>query len=162
MADSAGNSKAWQWGTSSINVWNQAVVKSDGSAVQFYLNGVEDTSPIQDFDSVLSMTDDLSTIHVGSTPLVAGAYDGKIYLVAGWNVQLSDAEVAATYNGGDGRRFDLENDNGDYVSSANMKHLWATGRKVSPDLGEDLGTQPIDLVDLVSLTDSDRSEDAPE
>jgi hypothetical protein len=108
------------------------------------------------------MTDDLSTIHVGSTPLVAGAYDGKIYLVAGWNVQLSDAEVAATYNGGDGRRFDLENDNGDYVSSANMKHLWATGRKVSPDLGEDLGTQPIDLVDLVSLTDSDRSEDAPE
>jgi hypothetical protein len=162
VADSSSNSKAWQWGTSSTSVWNQAVVKSDGTAIQFFLNGVEDTSPIQDFDSVLSMTDDLSTIHVGSNPLVSSAYDGKIYLLAGWDVQLSDAEISATYNSGAGRFFDLSQDQGSYASAANLKHNWRTGRSPTPDLGEDLGTAPIDLDDVTTLTNSDRSTDAPE
>ena len=163
-ADASNNFKSYTWPSGSINIWTQGVAVHDTGAdkLRVYTDGVEDTSPTIALDNTLSMTDIARSIFMGHSPLAADAYDGKIYQVAVWNAELTSAEVTAIYKGGDGRHFDLRVDSGDYVSSANLQHWWRPGNSVSPDLGEDFGLDPIDLTDIVTLTDSDRSEDAPQ
>ena len=162
-AGATGSSKDYTWPSGSANVWRQGVAVHDVSEDKLltYADGVEDTSPTVNFDGTLSITDIARTIHVGHNIGSADAYDGKIYQIAIWNSELTAAEVTAIFKGGDGRHMDLRVNSGDYISSANLQHWWRAGNSVSPNLGEDFGLDPIDLTDVVTLTDSDRSEDAP-
>lgn len=71
--------------------------------------------------------------------------DGDVHSVAIWSSLLSDAEVTAIYNGGDGYSFDLSTDSGDYVSSANLVHWFRLG--TAADGGREGTTYVVDYVD---------------
>ncbi len=164
--DFSGNLKHYQWPSGAINAWHQAVAVYDPivDELKVYVDGVEDTSPTVVSNVAQTMTDGpLRSLHLGNENGVANdAYDGLIYAAGIWNVGLTALEVAASFNSGDGRHFDLTTNQGDYQSASLLPHWWRPGNEPSPNFGRDSGTLPVDLTSIVALTDSDRTADAPQ
>ncbi|MDP6586259.1 MAG: hypothetical protein QF535_16530 [Anaerolineales bacterium] len=75
-----------------------------------------------------------------------GNFGGLHSTTAIWDVALSAASLAATYDSGSGFNLDLRDSSGSYTETANLQHLWPVGAD-SGDIGQDLGVATaIDLM----------------
>ncbi len=93
---------------------------------------------------------------LGGIPRLAG----RGASLAIWDTFLGVLEVPAIYNAGD-IGFNLQEDSGNYGSSASLKHWFQIGKKVSPDIGED-SVGSFDLItNATNVDDADRVADAP-
>ena len=127
--------------------WRHTVFTWDGtvSGTKLYIDGVDDdaantTNVNLDGDDI---TDSDRKIYVGSDN--TGAFwDGRMFSLAIYNTVITQAEAAAMYNSGDGAAFDLENDSGNYASSASMQHYYRLGfGSDHTDWGEDRGNAAV-------------------
>ena len=106
--------------TLSTTAWTHAVITFGTNGVgKIYLNGSVDKS----FDFT---EDDAS--HVDANGLAIGSsnggsyFNGKIDEVAFWDSVLTDAEVTALYNSGNG--LDAASNSGNYTSSSDLQAYW--------------------------------------
>ena len=131
------------------NVWYLVVITWDGTNLKMYRDGTEVMPTTKQVDLSGTMTSTTRIIGLGTdifNPTI-DTWRGKAYSYAVWNTALSDLEVAAIYNLGDGR-FDLATDNSNYTSSLSLLHWWRLGLD-SNDIGKDYGTHTtlIDVLD---------------
>jgi len=68
--------------------------------------------------------------------------------------------VAEIYNDGGGKFFNLQNDFGNYTSSASLQSWWLVGKNPVPNLCDD-EQGLIDMNSPLAVDDTDREEDAP-
>jgi hypothetical protein len=106
--DSAGN-RGDSYATSTIltGVWYHLVVTHDGSNLKLYIDGVlEATVSTPAFGSypAPSMPFALGAAS-WATNSTSTAHDGMLAKCGLWDVALTDAEVLALYNGGNGLNF---------------------------------------------------------
>ncbi len=146
-----------------INVWTFWVFTwtgTPGSAMLGYVNGVLTLEDFKNRDFTGNRSDaSMRYLHGGDTGLACRRLSS-----AWWNTVLTASEILEMYNAGVGGAFDLRVDQGNYASSAALKHWWRYGHKISPRLAEDLGghTSLIDLeVDKIDINLADIVIDAP-
>jgi len=107
-----------QGGSATTGSWQHIVCTYDGSTQIIYING--SASNNQSVSVGVSTT---TAARIGGKAFASGAFwKGGIDEVALWNDDLSAAEVTAVYNSG--KDFALNNDFGNYVSSAKLKGYW--------------------------------------
>jgi len=122
--------------TLSTTNWTHVVVTFGTNGVgKIYLNG--------SVDSTFDLTEDDAS-HVNSGGLRIGSaggnsdFNGKIDEVAFWDESLTDAEVTALYNSGNG--LDADSDSGNYSSSSGLNGYWKmseqTGNTVADSSSE--------------------------
>lgn len=150
-----------------INVWTFWVFTwsgTPGSAMLGYVNGVLTAENVKNRDFTGNRSD-ASMRYLHSNDGAGGnAMDRRQLSAAWWNTVLTASEILEMYNSGVGGAFDLRVDQGNYASSAALKHWWRFGHKISPRLAEDLGDHSalIDLeVDKVGMNLADIVIDAP-
>jgi hypothetical protein len=89
-------------------------------------------------------------------------FDGHIHSVALWDISQDEDNILAMYNGGNGDGFNLQEDSGNYSTSASLAQLWLLGTRGSPNLGNTVvgaGTYHMNIE--TNLTDDDIVDDAP-
>ena len=151
--------------------WQHIVITWDGLAspkLRFYLNGVDQGAPdIGSADPAITMADDLRMVAVGNNANLGnnGAL-GRILYLALHRVALPQPAIAEIFNAGVGGAFDLNTNSGNYTQAGDLAHWWPCGKRVSPNLGEDIAaagfTPLIDIeTNAVGITDADRVADVP-
>jgi hypothetical protein len=63
----------------------------------------------------------------GNSGGAGNRFKGNMYSIACYDKVVTEAEAAAMYNEGNGQDFDLQNDSGDYESSANLQDYYRFG-----------------------------------
>ena len=149
------------------NVWHHVLVQWDGTSanLKLYFDAVDQGSPDFTANNVNgAMVDTARAIAFGAAAGGVGQLFGNGAALALWDSYLGSAEVVEVYNDGDGVGFNLQQDSGNYASSANLKRLFEIGKQASPNLGVDsVGTIPVhDLIDdALNIDDADREADTP-
>ncbi len=122
--------------------------------------GVADTISI-DLDGT-GMTDKVRDIRVGGRVNADDRWRGPIYSSALWNRVLAPAEVTTLFNGGNARDFDVQTNDGGYVSASNLIHYNRLGFGITDieigdeyvpgaDLAlEDVPDATVDSTDLIT------------
>ena len=107
-----------QGGTKTTGSWQHIVCTYDGSTQNIYINGSLSSS-----QSVSAGVSTTTAARIGGKAFASGSFwSGLIDEVALWGDDLSSEEVTAVYNSGTG--FNLTNDFGNYVSSADLRGYW--------------------------------------
>jgi len=148
----------------SNNVWIMAAFTYDGTTLKGYFDGVEDANPTKTSDNAGNRSANPAlTVTIGATSTEVAHAPIRTLYTALYDVELSQAEITAIFNGGTGGSFDLANDSGNYVSSADLQHWWRTGQD-SSDIGKDSGKASV-LIDIdtdsVNVDATDIVADAP-
>ena len=164
-----GNQKVYRSFQLLDNIWYQLVATWNGvgNTLKIYINGSEDAAPFKSEDDAISLSRTPMTPTIGakitSTGNTLQEFNGRIHQASLWNTVLSDAEITAIYNSGNGDAFNLLLDQGNYASASSLKYWYAPGMYASPQLGVDLSKSG-DLIDITtenSIGDADRRNDAP-
>jgi len=147
-----------------VGEWFMFTATYDGTnnadAFKLYLNGVEDTTPTKDVDTILSPITQINcpgSIGAGSGGGLGA--DHTIFSVTLWDKDLSAEEITAMYNSGDGSTFDILTDSGDYAASAEVVSWWLPGKDLTPNIGKDYGPNANDLTFENNVT---RTTDVPD
>ncbi len=166
--DTGSGSKIYEssQGVPAIGDWFMFTMTYDGAnaanSFQLYLNDTLDATPTKATDQDISALSQINLAgSIGTSATGTLGQDGTLYSIATWDSELSAAEVAAIYNGGDASVFDLLDDEGNYVSSANLQDWFLTGKNPSPDLAGNVGPNGVSLSIEINLTDADRTSDIP-
>lgn len=147
-----------------VDEWFNLTLTWDGTNLTLYFNGSSQAPTSTPTDNAGTMDDEARRVFWGVTSGGANYWQGLFFSLAVWNSELSSAEASAIYNAGNGAAFDLRNDSGDYVSSANLQHYWIPGFNES-DIGGDLGNAST-LIDVAANAENitaadDLVEDVP-
>jgi hypothetical protein len=90
--------------------WYHLVITYDGSAdptgVKFYKNGVVDTSPTTNYDTLTTTTTNTGAFNISSRQNGNSSWVGDIDELGVWNVELSSSDVSDLYNSGSGLSYD--------------------------------------------------------
>jgi hypothetical protein len=117
-------------GASVLNEWRHFVVMWNGEigGVQMYIDGVatDPTTTTTNLDNT-SVIDASRGVRTGLTSVASTKLIGIVYSAAVWDSNLTQDEVTTLYNSGDATSVDLENNNGDYESAANLIHYFRYG-----------------------------------
>jgi len=147
--------KSYQWANETdLGIWQQLIITWNGTSLLFYKNGVALTPTATPTDGSGTMGDSARRVVLAANIIPTGFYRGNIHSMAIWNSVLGPLEPARIWDGGFGPALrSLQENSGDYVSSANLKH-WYRLSNNSSNLGEDVqGTLDIDV--LTNITDLD-------
>jgi len=103
------------------NEWSFVVVTYDGTYVKAYVNGEQQQTTLNGFNT------QISELFIGAETTNNGAsfrnyFQGGIDEVAIWNESLTSTEISALYNGGAGR--DAATNSGGYTSNSNLRGYW--------------------------------------
>ena len=118
------------------NEWSFVVVTYDGTYVKAYVNGEQQQTTLNGFNT------QISELFIGAETINNGAsfrnyFQGGIDEVAIWNESLTSTEISALYNGGAGR--DAATNSGGYTSNSNLRGYWkfndGSGSTVSDNSG---------------------------
>jgi hypothetical protein len=161
--DLAGGLDLGSWGCYGVSY------EGSGATIKCYKNGSDITSSMtKTVDSdISSRGDNLYKIGIGANAATSEKHAGVYHMLAIWDEQLTDAEIAALYNSGS--PFDYRNNQGDYTSSANLSRLFWLG-DLGPSAGSSstwgldkvTGTAPPDvMIGAANVTSADVVEQAP-
>ena len=151
------------------DAWVQVVITYNGAIAGdrflMYVDGV-DITPTLLTDNTGTMIDTSRRIAFGGNVANIEFWFGNLLSLVIWDVELTAAEVLTSYNGGKGGQFDLNRDQGAYVSRQRLRHWFRTGHEAAPSLGNDFARDPAkpihDLDDeAADITDADRVSEVP-
>jgi len=150
--------------------WRHYVFTWDGTqgGARFYVDGVltAPTNILADSAAGTFSADRTFKGRLGS--MITGArFTGLVYSSAAWGVDLGASEVAAIYNGGNARDYDLNRDAGAYISSDFLIDYYRTGLTgtTGAEFGIDYGNDgvPRNFGSVgTPFTESDLVSDIPE
>ncbi len=167
MRDSGGTTfKLYDWDNfQTLNQWISLLTTWDGTTLLLYIDGTDQVAS-KLTDDAGTMTSTVRRIGVGAGSSGSDTLQCIYHSAAIWDVALSSAEASAVYNSGSGGEFDLANNSGSYVSSANLLHWWRLGLESDPvsNIGQDYGkhTTLINVMDdAVDITADDVVIDSP-
>lgn len=143
--------------------WLHVVVAQEGPREMTVFIDGQPASPsrVRDDGSFFGfMSDDGREVAIGSDySRLRNFWEGAIGHVALWDHALSAAEVAEIFAAG--HAIDLRADQGDYASSAGLRHYWRLGEDLDR-LGADfVAESPVHLDQTVGLDETDVVSDAP-
>ena len=108
----------------SLNTWYHVAATVTSGSTKLYINGSLDTSGSNVLNSFTYSKTHIGELYYSQTT-AARHFAGNIDELALFNSVLTGSEITALYNSGD--PFDLNSDNGNYTSSANLKAWWRMG-----------------------------------
>ncbi len=151
------------------DTWHHYIVTWDGlvSGLKMYIDGVltAPSSTTTNLDSSTIEDDVLRQYFIGGRNTGAGdRWEGPIYSVSVWNKVLDATEVAAAYNGGNGRDMNLDVNEGAYQAAGNHQDFFRLGiGSALSDFGLDRGADVTDRSVGGTTHDSgDLTADIPE
>ena len=133
--------------------WKHYVLTWGGDAgtgvdgLHLYVDGIDQgvaDTVTSDLDGT-SMTDTIREIRIGGRVGVNDRWLGPSYSGALWDKVLAPAEVTALFNGGNARDFDVQTNDGAYVSASNLIHYNRLG---FGDTDVEIGTEYVVGADL--------------
>ena len=162
--------KDYLFGQMPLNTWTQVGFTWGGptDTLKVYQDGIEVT-PTKNLDEATpALTEIDRWISLGRYSNWGGSAElnADFHSMGIWNASLSDDEITATYNSGNGEGFDLLTNSGNYVSSSSLQHWWRMGKIFTePEWFDDYGLSPIDLDTVFgpasTWTTDDFAENAP-
>ncbi len=156
--------KQYRWGgVFTIGSWLQVLITWDGTTLQGFFDGVFQAPSIQVDLSHTVVREDRITGTGRIDPTSGFRWDGRMHSIALWDADIS-AAAATIFNGGAGRSFDLQKNQGAYTFAGNLLPWWRFGFDPS-SIGRDFGSGPI-LIDANAsgtgnMSASDIVTDAP-
>ncbi|MEE8551529.1 MAG: LamG-like jellyroll fold domain-containing protein [Gemmatimonadota bacterium] len=150
-------------GVLAAGVWVYLTISIEDSPFRqrTYINGVETAPTTIINDSAFGSGGQDREVFIGSNGSGGGTdqFPARYHSAAWWAEELTPPEVLETFNGGDGKAFDMLVDSGNYASSDNLQHWWRLG--LNGILGKDFGITPVDILGFIGVDASDIVEDAP-
>ncbi len=159
--------KDYRFGTGILNdTWTLVGFSWNGTNLVCFQDGAIVTPGLTPTDDTGEQTDAARDGGLGCNALgnIGTSYIGLIHSGMIWNTSISEANVTALYNEGDGDGFNPRVNSGNYTQSSAMVQWWLPGTQTSPDLGAPAENSPgsVDFTsELGTLDDTHITDDAP-